>query len=160
MNIDYNDFSTAEPVDDPIAIAIAEQNHTGVLQTMAEETNTMAKDDRHPFRQLALYNNCDWEVCAKLSVFEATVVAIRRNLMTFSDVERDINFNLLNIWALAEELLPGKMFFTSQVRFDHITNLWHINIFLNVTEGTTLSIEEMEIKLLRIKTAEGIKRIY
>lgn len=122
--------------------------------------DTTPLDDSHPFVQLEQYNTCDWASITRLAVFTATVPPDRTDRMTISDIERDVTFNLLKIWGFAENQLPGKSFFTSDVTFDQDANLWVIAILLNITEGTNLTNEELDAKLLQIKTAEGLHRIY
>lgn len=125
-----------------------------------DNLDTTSLNGNHPFSQLAEYNNCDWVSLTKLVIFTATVPPDRTDRMTFSDIERDVTFNLLKIWGFAESKLPGKSFFTSEVTFDQDADIWVIAILLNVTEGTNLTNEEIDTKLLEIKNTEGLHRIY
>jgi hypothetical protein len=158
--IKLEDYVVAEEVTTPYLVESAQQNYEKTMASMYAEANERAKTGKHPFTQLEQFNACAWPSAARIECFFGKVAANRTQKMPFADVERDINFNLMSVWALANDLLPNKVFFTTEVSFDHEAALWTVNIMLNITEGTGLTDEELEIKLVRIITTTRVTRHY
>lgn len=159
-DIDYEKYQVAEAVTTPYLVNLAEENYKQSIRGMLEETNARAKNGEHPFKQLEQFNTCEWISIASIECFTAIVAGQRFQRMPYQDVERDINFNLIRVWELATNLIGSKVFFTAEVSFDHELALWNVAIMLNVTDGTGLTIEDLDIKLLHVITSTKVTRHY